>query len=123
MKKRKKKAPRKEIQEEVVNQANAIWTVPKKEVKDDEYEAFYKHVSHDFNQPLAWTHNKVEGGKLEYTSLLYIPSEAPFDLWNREYKHGLKLYVQRVFILDDAKNLLPPIFDLLKGSLIRMICL
>ena len=113
--KEEKKAPRKEIQEEVVNQANAIWTVPKKEVKDDEYEAFYKHVSHDFNQPLAWTHNKVEGGKLEYTSLLYIPSEAPFDLWNREYKHGLKLYVQRVFILDDAKNLLPTYLRFVKG--------
>tara|TARA_B100001989_G_scaffold253143_1_gene238396 strand:- start:696 stop:2630 length:1935 start_codon:yes stop_codon:yes gene_type:complete len=107
--------PRKEIQEEVVNQANAIWTVPKKEIKDEEYEAFYKHVSHDFNMPLAWTHNKVEGGKLEYTSLLYIPSEAPFDLWNREYKHGLKLYVQRVFILDDAKNLLPTYLRFVKG--------
>ena len=108
-------APRKEIQEEVVNQANAIWTVPKKDIKDDEYEAFYKHVSHDFNQPLAWTHNKVEGGKLEYTSLLYLPSQAPFDLWNREYKHGLKLYVQRVFILDDAKNLLPTYLRFVKG--------
>ena len=107
--------PRKEIQEEVVNQANAIWTVPKKEIKDEEYEAFYKHVSHDFNAPLAWTHNKVEGGKLEYTSLLYIPTEAPFDLWNREYKHGLKLYVQRVFILDDAKNLLPTYLRFVKG--------
>ena len=69
-----KSEPKKEIQEEVVNQANAIWTVPKKEIKDEEYESFYKHVSHDFNQPLAWTHNKVEGGKLEYTSLLYIPN-------------------------------------------------
>ena len=110
-----KSEPKKEIQEEVVNQANAIWTVPKKEIKDEEYESFYKHVSHDFNQPLAWTHNKVEGGKLEYTSLLYIPSEAPFDLWNREYKHGLKLYVQRVFILDDAKNLLPSYLRFVKG--------
>ena len=108
-------APRKEIREEVVNQANAIWTVPKKAIKDDEYEAFYKHVSHDFNKPLAWTHNKVEGGKLEYTSLLYIPTEAPFDLWNREYKHGLKLYVQRVFILDDAKSLLPSYLRFVKG--------
>lgn len=107
--------PKKEIQEEVVNQANAIWTVPKKDVKDEEYEAFYKHVSHDFNPPLAWSHNKVEGGKLEYTSLLYLPSEAPFDLWNREYKHGLKLYVQRVFILDDAKNLLPTYLRFVKG--------
>ena len=111
----KDQKPRKEIQEEVVNQANAIWTVPKKEIKDEEYQAFYKHVSHDFNLPLAWTHNKVEGGKLEYTSLLYIPSEAPFDLWNREYKHGLKLYVQRVFILDDAKNLLPTYLRFVKG--------
>tara|TARA_A200000113_G_scaffold99183_1_gene88973 strand:- start:44 stop:1987 length:1944 start_codon:yes stop_codon:yes gene_type:complete len=112
---KKDEKPRKEIQEEVVNQANAIWTVPKKDIKDDEYEAFYKHVSHDFNQPLAWTHNKVEGGKLEYTSLLYLPSQAPFDLWNREYKHGLKLYVQRVFILDDAKNLLPTYLRFVKG--------
>ncbi|MEC8882084.1 MAG: molecular chaperone HtpG [Pseudomonadota bacterium] len=111
----KDQKPRKEIQEEVVNQANAIWTVPKKEIKDEEYQAFYKHVSHDFNLPLAWTHNKVEGGKLEYTSLLYIPTEAPFDLWNREYKHGLKLYVQRVFILDDAKNLLPTYLRFVKG--------
>lgn len=114
-KKEKDAEPRKEIQEEVVNQANAIWTVPKKEIKDDEYQAFYKHVSHDFNLPLAWTHNKVEGGKLEYTSLLYIPAEAPFDLWNREYKHGLKLYVQRVFILDDAKSLLPTYLRFVKG--------
>lgn len=111
----KDEKPRKEIQEEVVNQANALWTVPKKEIKDEEYQSFYKHVSHDFNAPLAWTHNKVEGGKHEYTSLLYIPTEAPFDLWNREYKHGLKLYVQRVFILDDAKSLLPSYLRFVKG--------
>ena len=111
----KDEKPQKEIQEEIVNQANALWTVPKKEIKDEEYQSFYKHVSHDFNAPLAWTHNKVEGGKHEYTSLLYVPSEAPFDLWNREYKHGLKLYVQRVFILDDAKSLLPSYLRFVKG--------
>ena len=110
-----KDAPKKtEIVEEVVNQAKALWTMPKKDITDEQYEAFYKHISHDFNKPIAWVHNRVEG-KLEYTSLLYIPSQAPFDLWNRDHKRGLKLYVQRVFIMDDAEQLLPAYLRFVKG--------
>lgn len=104
----------KEMVEEVVNQASALWTLPKKEIKDEEYENFYKQMGHDFNKPLCWAHNKVEG-KYDYTSLLYIPSQAPFDLYNRDFKRGLKLYVQRVFILDDAENLLPSYLRFVKG--------
>ena len=103
-----------EIKEEVVNSAKALWTLPKKEIKDEDYIELYKHVSHDFEAPLAWSHNKVEG-KLEYTTLLYIPARAPFDLWNREFQHGLKLYVQRVFIMDDAKQLLPMYLRFMRG--------
>ncbi len=104
----------KEMVEEVVNQASALWTLPKKDLKDEEYENFYKQMGHDFNKPLCWAHNKVEG-KYDYTSLLYIPSQAPFDLYNRDFKRGLKLYVQRVFILDDAENLLPSYLRFVKG--------
>lgn len=104
----------KEIVEEVVNQAKALWTIPKKDITDEQYEAFYKHISHDFNKPLNWSHNKVEG-KFEYTSLLYLPSEAPFDLWHRDAKRGLKLFVQRVFIMDDAEQLLPSYLRFVKG--------
>ncbi|MEC8063293.1 MAG: molecular chaperone HtpG [Pseudomonadota bacterium] len=104
----------KEWVEEVVNQANALWKMPKSQIKDEEYENFYKQMGHDFNSPLAWTHNRVEG-RFDYTSLLYIPAQAPFDLWNRDYKRGLKLYVQRVFILDDAENLLPSYLRFVKG--------
>ena len=91
---------------ETVNAAKALWTRPRNDIGDDEYKEFYKHISHDFEDPAAWSHNRVEG-KLEYTSLLYIPKRAPFDLWNRERPRGLKLYVQRVFIMDDAEQFLP----------------
>lgn len=103
-----------EPQDEVVNRATALWTLPKSQVKDEEYCELYKHISHDFENPLLWSHNKVEG-KLEYASILYIPSQAPFDLWNRERKHGLKLYVQRVFIMDDAEQLLPGYLRFVRG--------
>ncbi|MEO1420602.1 MAG: molecular chaperone HtpG, partial [Pseudomonadota bacterium] len=86
---------------ETINSATALWTRSRSEVSDDEYREFYQHISHDFEAPAAWSHNKVEG-KREYTSLLYVPKRAPFDLWNREAPRGLKLYVQRVFIMDDA---------------------
>ena len=100
--------------EDTVNSATALWTRNKKEIKDDEYNEFYKHIGHDFENPLSYIHNKVEG-KLEYTSLLYIPSQAPFDLWDREQRHGVKLYVRRIFIMDDAKQLLPPWLRFIKG--------
>lgn len=98
----------------VVNSATALWTRSRSEIKDDEYKEFYKHLSHDFADPLCWSHNRVEG-KREYTSLLYIPSAAPFDLWNREAPRGLKLYVQRVFIMDDAEQFLPLYLRFVKG--------
>jgi molecular chaperone HtpG len=99
---------------EVVNSAQALWTRPRAEIKDEEYAEFYKHVSHDFNAPLAWSHNRVEG-KREYTTLLYLPSRAPFDLWHRDAARGLKLYVRRVFILDDAEQFLPLYLRFVKG--------
>ncbi len=99
---------------EVVNRASALWTRPRSEVKEDEYKEFYKHVAHDFEDPLAWSHNKVEG-KLEYTSLLYVPARAPFDLYQREAPRGLKLYVQRVFIMDQADEFLPLYLRFIKG--------
>tara|TARA_R110000868_G_scaffold53698_20_gene168379 strand:- start:3730 stop:5667 length:1938 start_codon:yes stop_codon:yes gene_type:complete len=101
---------------EAVNKATALWTRDKSEVSDDEYKEFYKHISHDFADPMTWAHNKVEG-KTEYTSLLYIPAKAPYDLWNRDQKHGLKLYVQRVFIMDDAEQMLPNYLRFVKGLL------
>ena len=99
---------------ESVNRASALWTRPRTEVKEEEYQEFYKHVSHDFENPLSWSHNKVEG-KLEYTSLLYVPGRAPFDLYQREAPRGLKLYVQRVFIMDDAEQFLPLYLRFVKG--------
>jgi molecular chaperone HtpG len=99
---------------EAVNEATALWTRSRTDVSDDEYKAFYKHVSHDFEDPLSWSHNKVEG-KLEYTSLLYLPRRAPFDLWNRDMARGLKLYVQRTFIMDDAEQFLPLYLRFVKG--------
>ena len=99
---------------ETVNEAQALWVRPRTDVSDDEYKAFYKHVAHDFSDPLTWSHNKVEG-KLEYTSLLYVPSRAPFDLYQREGARGLKLYVQRVFIIDDAEQFLPLYLRFVKG--------
>ena len=88
----------------------------KSEVTDEQYQEFYKHIANDFENPLTWSHNKVEG-KQEYTSLLYIPKRAPFDLWNREKAHGLKLYVQRVFIMDDAEQFMPTYLRFVKGVL------
>ena len=100
--------------EEVVNTATALWARPRTEITDDEYREFYKHIAHDFQEPLVWSHNRVEG-KREYTSLLYIPSQAPFDLWNRESPRGLKLYVKRVFIMDDAEQFLPLYLRFVRG--------
>lgn len=108
------KKKKKEKEFEVVNSAKALWTRPRTEVSDEEYKEFYKHVSHDFSDPLEWSHNKVEG-KLEYTSLLYMPAKAPFDLWNRDSARGLKLYVQRVFIMDEAEQFLPLYLRFIKG--------
>ena len=99
---------------ETVNRASALWTRPRGDVKDEEYQEFYKHVAHDFENPLSWSHNKVEG-KLEYTSLLYVPGRAPFDLYHREAPKGLKLYVQRVFIMDQADQFLPLYLRFIKG--------
>jgi len=99
---------------EVVNRASALWARPKSDVSDDEYNEFYKHVAHDFEDPLARTHNRVEGN-YEYTSLLYIPARAPFDLWDREQRHGIKLYVRRVFIMDDADQLMPNYLRFVRG--------
>ncbi len=99
---------------DVVNSAQALWTRARGEIKDEEYAEFYKHVSHDFGAPLAWSHNRVEG-KREYTTLLYLPSHAPFDLWHRDAARGLKLYVRRVFILDDAEQFLPLYLRFVKG--------
>ncbi|MDY7218974.1 molecular chaperone HtpG [Denitrificimonas sp. JX-1] len=103
-----------EIEWEVVNRASALWTRPRTEVKDEEYQEFYKHVAHDFEDALTWSHNKVEG-RLEYTSLLYVPTRAPFDLYQREAPRGLKLYVQRVFIMDQADEFLPLYLRFVKG--------
>ena len=99
---------------ETVNSAKALWTRNKKDITDEEYNEFYKHVGHDFQDPLEYIHSKVEG-KLEYTSLLYIPARAPFDLWDRDNRHGVKLYVRRVFIMDDAEQLLPPYLRFVRG--------
>src|SRR5690242_1585656 len=99
---------------EPVNQAKALWTRPRSEIKDEEYQQFYQHVAHDHTDPIAWSHNKVEG-KREYTSLLYVPGRAPFDLWQRDAARGLKLYVRRVFIMDDAEQFLPLYLRWVKG--------
>jgi len=104
----------KDVTYETVNSAKALWTRPRADVTDAEYIEFYKHVSHDFSDPIDWSHNKVEG-KLEYTSLLYLPKRAPHDLWNREGARGLKLYVQRIFIMDDAQQFLPLYLRFIKG--------
>ncbi len=108
------KIPAEPGQWETVNKATALWTREKSDISDEEYKEFYKHISHDFSDPLAWAHNKVEG-KNEYTSLLYVPSKAPFDMWNRDQNHGLKLYVQRVFIMDDAEQFMPTYLRFVKG--------
>ncbi len=102
------------VEEETVNQASALWTRPRSEIKEDEYREFYKHVAHDFEDPLEWSHNRVEG-TTEYTSLLYIPARAPFDLYDRESRHGIKLYVQRVFIMEDTEKLMPRYLRFVRG--------
>ena len=99
---------------ETINKASALWTRPKKDITEEQHAEFYKAISHDFEPPLAWSHNKVEGST-EYTQLLYLPSKAPFDLWNRDKKGGIKLYVKRVFIMDDAEALLPTYLRFVKG--------
>lgn len=99
---------------ETINKANALWARPKKDITPEQYSEFYKAISHDFEAPLAWSHNRVEGST-EYTQLLYIPAKAPFDLWNRDHKAGVKLYVKRVFIMDDAEALMPSYLRFVKG--------
>jgi molecular chaperone HtpG len=104
----------KAAEDEVVNRATALWTLPKSDIKTEDYQSFYKHISHDFEEAATWAHNKVEG-KTEYTSLLYIPKKAPYDLWNADKSAGLKLYVKRVFIMDEAEQLLPRYLRFVKG--------
>jgi molecular chaperone HtpG len=101
-------------EDETVNKASALWARARNNISDDEYNEFYKHVAHDHEAPLAWSHNRVEG-KQEYISLLYVPSKAPFDLWDREKRHGIKLYVRRVFIMDDAEQLMPQYLRFVRG--------
>ncbi|MCP1676891.1 molecular chaperone HtpG [Natronocella acetinitrilica] len=103
-----------DTEDETVNKANALWMRPRNEIKDEEYVEFYKHVAHDFDEPLTWMHNKVEGNQ-SYASLLYIPKRAPFDLWDREGGHGVKLYVKRIFIMDDAEQLMPRYLRFVRG--------
>jgi molecular chaperone HtpG len=101
-------------EDEQINQASALWARPKSEISEEQYQEFYKHVAHDFDPPLAYTHAKVEG-RQEFTQLFFIPQRAPFDLWDREHRHGIKLYVRRVFIMDDAEQLLPPYLRFVRG--------
>ncbi len=101
-------------EDETVNQASALWARAKSDITDEQYQEFYRHVSHDFGEPLAWTHSRVEG-RTEYTQLLYLPARAPFDLWDRNQRHGIKLYVKRVFIMDDAEQLMPPYLRFVRG--------
>ncbi|TMH30064.1 MAG: molecular chaperone HtpG [Betaproteobacteria bacterium] len=101
-------------EDEQINQASALWARPKSEITEEQYQEFYKHVGHDFEAPLAWTHARVEG-KQEFTLLLYVPAHAPFDLWDREHRHGVKLYVRRVFIMDDAEQLMPAYLRFVRG--------
>ncbi|MDD3528735.1 MAG: molecular chaperone HtpG, partial [Gallionellaceae bacterium] len=100
--------------EETVNRANALWTRPKNDISEEEYKAFYQHVGHDYEDPLAWIHARVEG-RQDYTLLLYVPAHAPFDLWDREAKTGVKLYVKRVFIMEDARRLMPAYLRFMRG--------
>jgi len=102
------------LEDETVNKATALWTLSKNDIADEEYTEFYKQIAHDYQDPLSWSHNKVEG-KTEYTSLLYIPSKAPFDLWDQDRSQGLKLYVKRVFIMEDADQLMPRYLRFIRG--------
>ena len=101
-------------EDEQINQASALWARPKSEITEAQYHEFYKHVAHDFEPPLAYTHSKIEG-RQEYTQLLFIPQRAPYDLWDREHRHGIKLYIRRVFIMDDAEQLLPAYLRFIRG--------
>ncbi len=105
------------IEWETVNRATALWTLPKNSITEEQYKEHYKHIAHDFEDPLLWSHNQVEGGSLDYTSLLYIPARVPFDLWQRERQHGLKLYVQRVFIMDEVHQFVPMYLRFVRGVL------
>ena len=100
--------------EETLNQASALWARPKAEISEEQYREFYKHVAHDFEDPLAWTHARVEG-RQSYTQLLYLPQRAPFDLWDRQARHGVRLYVKRVFILEDSEHLMPGYLRFVRG--------
>lgn len=102
---------------ETVNRATALWALPKSSVSEEQYKEFYKHIAHDFEDPLAWTHHKIEGGNIDYTCLLYLPNHAPFDLWQRDTQHGLKLYVQRVFIMDQVEQFMPHYLRFVRGVL------
>ena len=105
------------VEFEAVNRATALWAMPKSEITDEQYKEHYKHISHDFEEPLIWSHNQVEGGNLDYISLLYIPAHAPFDLWQRDKQHGLKLYVKRVFIMDEVEQFMPQYLRFVRGVL------
>jgi len=100
---------------ETINRATALWTLPKNSVTDEQYHEFYKHITHDFSEPLAFTHHKIEGGQIDYTCLLYVPSHAPFDFWQRDAQYGLKLHVQRVFIMDEVEQFLPHYLRFVRG--------
>ena len=99
---------------EAINEGRALWTRPRNEIKDEDYRSFYQQLAHDPEAPLCWSHNRVEGAQ-EYTSLLYLPARAPFDLWDRDQRRGLKLYVKRVFIMDEAEQLLPSYLRFVRG--------
>lgn len=110
-----KETENKKSEWEVVNRATALWTLPKNSITDEQYKEHYKHIAHDFEEPLVWAHNQVEGGNLDYISLVYIPSHAPFDLWQQQHQRGLKLYVQRVFIMDKVEQFMPSYLRFVRG--------
>jgi len=115
MRKLNDKAEQGSVEWEMVNRATALWTLPKNSITDDQYKELYKHIAHDFEDPLMWAHNQVEGGNLDYISLLFLPTHAPFDLWQRDRQHGLKLYVQRVFIMDQVEQFIPSYLRFIRG--------
>ena len=115
MRKLNEKAEPDKTEWEMVNRATALWTLPKNSITDEQYKELYKHIAHDFEDPLMWAHNQVEGGNLDYISLLFLPARAPFDLWQRDRQHGLKLYVQRVFIMDQVEQFIPFYLRFIRG--------
>lgn len=115
MRKLNDKPEQETVEWEMVNRATALWTLPKNSITDDQYKELYKHIAHDFEDPLMWAHNQVEGGNLDYISLLFLPARAPFDLWQRDRQHGLKLYVQRVFIMDQVEQFIPSYLRFIRG--------